>query len=75
MTRADRIRVELDCETTGERKELMLNGDAAHIFAHEFDHVQGVLWVDRLKKKEDLEKDYDGSTQATDKGWDLFDSG
>ena len=64
--------MELDCEKTGERKEIMLNGDAAHIFQHEYDHLEGVIWVDRLDSREDVEKDFDGSTLRTDKGFELF---
>ena len=50
----------------------MLNGDAAHIFQHEYDHLEGVLWVDRLDRREDVERDCDGSTLRRDKGFELF---
>ena len=40
----------------------MLAGDLAHIFAHEFDHLDGVLWIDRLEDNRDIVEDDEGST-------------
>jgi peptide deformylase len=44
----------LDCEAKPRRMEL--NGFAARVVQHEFDHLEGVLTIDRAKSTRDIVK-------------------
>ncbi|MES3005610.1 MAG: peptide deformylase [Patescibacteria group bacterium] len=41
-------------------------GLMAHIFQHEIDHLNGILFIDKAKDVQELEQDPDGHTHATD---------
>src|SRR5207244_2527984 len=45
---------------TGEKKQKNLKGFLARIFQHEFDHINGLVFLDRLETNKDIisEKEY-----------------
>lgn len=38
----------------GEQKNLELNGFVARIFQHEYDHLQGLVYLDRVENNQDI---------------------
>jgi peptide deformylase len=53
VTRPDRIQVRA-LDRRGNRIEVDLNGYAARVAQHEIDHLDGVLFIDRMKSFETL---------------------
>lgn len=53
VPRSDEIRVEY-LDRWGDRHETQLQGFIARIFQHELDHLDGILFPDRVEKAEDL---------------------
>ena len=43
-----------------ERVVYEMNGDVARAMQHEYDHLDGVLYIDRLRSTDDLEPHLDG---------------
>lgn len=41
-------------DANGEQKNLELNGFVARIFQHEYDHLQGMVYLDRVKNNRDI---------------------
>ncbi len=53
-------------DRTGKKKRYRLNGWDARIFQHEIDHLDGILFTDKLTAKENFwtEEDYEAIQQA-----------
>lgn len=41
-------------DANGEQKNLELNGFVARIFQHEYDHLQGMVYLDRVENNRDI---------------------
>ena len=51
----------------GEIKEVEYEGFPARVFQHEFDHLQGLLFIDHLKSLNDLVTEQEYQRRLTDK--------
>jgi peptide deformylase len=55
VERRDKMRVSYQ-DRFGEKKQVDVNGFLARVFAHEIDHLDGLLYPDRMKDVSKLEK-------------------
>ncbi|NTW52062.1 MAG: peptide deformylase [Chlorobiaceae bacterium] len=51
----------------GEEKDVEYEGFPARVFQHEFDHLQGVLFIDRLESLNDLVTEQEYQRRLTEK--------
>ena len=68
VARAEKIRVRAQ-DRFGRKIRLRLNGWTARIFQHEIDHLNGVLYIDKLTDKENFwtEEEFQAMQEAAEK--------
>lgn len=54
VTRRKKVRVSY-CDISGEEHELEASGFLARVVMHEIDHLNGILFTDRMEESEELE--------------------
>ncbi|MCB8945165.1 MAG: peptide deformylase [Ardenticatenaceae bacterium] len=69
VARAEKIRVRAQ-DRNGRKIRLRLSGWTARIFQHEIDHLNGVLYIDKLTAKENFwtEEEFQAMQEAEDEG-------
>ena len=69
VTRSQSVRVKA-LDRHGRKMKLRINGWSARIFQHEIDHLDGVLYIDRLTAPENFwrEEEYYGVTEGEEEG-------
>ena len=67
VLRAEKIRVRAQ-DRFGRKMRLRLTGWTARIFQHEIDHLNGILYIDKLTAKENLwtEEEFQAMQEAVD---------
>jgi peptide deformylase len=67
VSRAEKIRVRAQ-DRFGRKMRLRLTGWTARIFQHEIDHLNGILYIDKLTAKENLwtEEEFQAMQEAVD---------
>lgn len=68
VSRAEKIRVRAQ-DRFGRKIRLRLTGWTARIFQHEIDHLNGILYIDKLTAKENLwtEEEFQAMQEAAEK--------
>jgi len=68
VSRAEKIRVRAQ-DRFGRKMRLRLTGWTARIFQHEIDHLNGILYIDKLTAKENLwtEEEFQAMQEAAEK--------
>lgn len=55
VERRDKVEIEFQ-DVTGRVQTITANGFLAHVIAHEIDHLDGILYLDRMKPGQKLEQ-------------------
>ncbi len=75
VTRYDSVRVKAQ-DRHGKKMKLRINGWSARIFQHEIDHLDGILYIDRLTSPDNFwrEEDYYDQSAESDAGGAALDA-